>query len=101
MSERPRSRRATVTSDFLSLYKLGWSYYNQATQPAQAEYSKAVEVFGRLIEAYDKLSPEQQARLGLRGEAIEYMAVAFTQVGGADAANQYFTTRGGAAISCR
>ena len=51
---------------FLSLYKLGWSYYNQATQTGQAEYSKAVEVFGRLIEAYDKLTPEQQARLGLR-----------------------------------
>ena len=97
MSERPRSRRATVTFYFLSLYKLGWSYYNQATQPAQAEYSKAVEVFGRLVEAFDKLSPEQQARLGLRGEAIEYMAVAFTQVGGPGAASQYFTTRGGAA----
>ena len=79
---------------FLSLYKLGWSYYNQATQAGQAEYSKAVEVFGRLIDAYDKLSPEQQARLGLRTETIEYMAIAFTQVGGADAANRYFTSRG-------
>ena len=82
---------------FLSLYKLGWSYYNQATQVGQAEYSKAVEVFGRLIDAYDKLSPEQQARLGLRTETIEYMAIAFTQVGGADAANRYFTSRGGTA----
>src|SRR5687767_7286016 len=81
---------------FLSLYKLGWSYYNQATQVGQAEYSKAVDVFGRLIDAYDKLSPEQQARLGLRGESIEYMAVAFTQVGGAEAARRYFATRGGA-----
>jgi len=80
---------------FLSLYKLGWSYYNQATQTAQAEYSKAVDVFGRLIDAYDKLSPEQQARLGLRTETIEYMAIAFTQVGGSDAANRYFTSRGG------
>jgi len=80
---------------FLSLYKLGWSYYNQATQTGQAEYSKAVDVFGRLIEAYDKLTPEQQARLGLRGETMEYMAVAFTQVGGADAANRYFASRGG------
>ena len=81
---------------FLSLYKLGWSYYNQATQRGQAEYSKAVDVFGRLIDAYDKLTSEQQARLGLRSETIEYMAVAFTQVGGADAANRYFATRGGA-----
>ena len=89
--------RATATAPrdgdiyFLSLYKLGWSYYNQATQTSQAEYTKAVEVFGRLIDAYDKLNPEQQARLGLRGEAVEYMAVAFTQVGGAEAANRYFT----------
>ncbi len=81
---------------FLSLYKLGWSYYNQATQAGQAEYSKAVDVFGRLIDAYDKLTPEQQARLGLRGETIEYMAVAFTQVGGAEAANRYFASHGAA-----
>ena len=81
---------------FLSLYKLGWSYYNQATQAGQSEYTKAVDVFGRLIDAYDKLTPERQARLGLRGEAVEYMAVAFTQVGGADAANRYFAAHGGA-----
>jgi TolA-binding protein len=49
-----------------------------------------------LVDAYDKLTPEQQSRLGLRGEAIEYMAVAFTQVGGAQAANKYFQSRGGA-----
>ena len=81
---------------FLALYKLGWSYYNQANQANQAEYQKAVDVFSRLVDAYDKLTPEQQSRLGLRGEAIEYMAVAFTQVGGAQAANRYFQSRGGA-----
>ena len=75
---------------FLALYKLGWAYYNQANQANQEEYRKAVNVFGRLVEAYDKLTPDQQSRLGLKGEAIEYMAIAFTQVGGADAANQYF-----------
>ena len=79
---------------FLSLYKLGWSYYNQANRANQAEYRQAVETFGRLVQAYDRLTPEQQARLGLRGEALEYMAVAFTQVGGADAANQYFAQGG-------
>ena len=79
---------------FLALYKLGWAYYNQANQANQEEYRKAVEVFGRLVEAYDKLTPEQQSRLGLRGEAIEYMAVAFTQVGGAEAANAYFSRHG-------
>jgi TolA-binding protein len=81
---------------FLSLYKLGWSYYNQATQTSPGEYTKAVDVFGRLIDAYDKLTPEAQARLGLRSEALEYMAVAFTQVGGAEAANRYFASRGAA-----
>jgi len=80
---------------FLANYKLGWSYYNQANQANQAEYQKAVEVFGKLVDAYDKLTPEQQARLGLRTEAIEYMAVAFTQVGGAQAASRYFASRGG------
>src|SRR3954469_7954000 len=81
---------------FLALYKLGWSYYNQANQVNQADYQKAVDVFSRLVDAYDKLTPEQQSRLGLRGEAIEYMAVAFTQVGGAQAASRYFQSRGGA-----
>ena len=81
---------------FLALYKLGWSYYNQANQANQADYQKAVDVFSRLVDAYDKLTPEQQSRLGLRGEAIEYMAVAFTQVGGAQAASRYFQSRGGA-----
>lgn len=83
---------------FLSLYKLGWSYYNQATRPDQPEYRKAVDVFGRLVTEYDSLTPEQQSRLGLRGEAIEYMAVALTQVGGAEAANQYFATHRGSSF---
>ena len=82
---------------FLALYKLGWSYYNQATQPNQPEYGQAVQVFGRLVAEYDQLTPERQARLGLRREAIEYMAVAFTQTGGADAANAYFSSHADAA----
>ena len=91
------SAAATEGGDiwFLSMYKLGWSYYNQASQTNQQEYRQAVEVFDRLVAAYDRLTPEQQARLGLRGEAIEYMAIAFTQVGGAQAANQFFEARGG------
>ena len=82
---------------FLSLYKLGWAYYNQATQTTQQEYQKAVDVLQTLVDAYDKLSAEQQARLGLRGEVIEYMAIAFTQVGGSEKpANRYFASHGGA-----
>jgi len=42
---------------FLALYKLGWSYYNQATQTSQEEYKQAVNVFGQLVAAYDKLTP--------------------------------------------
>src|SRR5690348_5450882 len=90
------STKAPSDIYFLALYKLGWSYYNQANQANQAEYQRAVDVFSRLVDAYDKLTPEQQSRLGLRGEAIEYMAVAFTQVGGAQAASKYFQSRGGA-----
>ncbi|MGH7665204.1 MAG: tetratricopeptide repeat protein [Gemmatimonadaceae bacterium] len=81
---------------FLSLYKLGWSYYNQASQTNQQEYRQAVETFGRLVADYDALTEEQKSRLGLRGEAIEYMAISFTQVGGAQAANQFFESHGGA-----
>ena len=94
------TQNTPVGSDiyFLSLYKLGWSYYNQATRNNSNEYRKAVEVFGQLVDAYDKLTPDQQARLGLRGEALEYMAVAFTQVGGAEAANQYFAARGSSSV---
>ncbi len=75
---------------FLALYKLGWAYYNQATKAMQPEYSQAVEVFGRLVTEYDQLTPAQQARLGLRRETIDYMAVSLTQVGGVDASNKYF-----------
>jgi tetratricopeptide (TPR) repeat protein len=86
---------STPESDvyFLSLYKLGWSYYNTATHQSPEGYTKAVDVFGRLVDAYDKLPPERQQRLGLRNEALEYMAVCFTQVGGAAAANRYFADR--------
>ena len=80
---------------FLALYKLGWAYYNQATATNQEEYRRAVDVFGRLVASYDQLSAEQQARLGLQAEAIEYMAIAFTQIGGAEAADQYFASREG------
>jgi TolA-binding protein len=86
---------------FLALYKLGWAYYNQATAANQEEYRKAVDVFGQLVASYDQLSAEQQARLGLQAEAVEYMAIAFTQIGGAEAADRYFTTREAAAARYR
>ncbi len=82
---------------FLALYKQGWSYYNQATKTGQPEYTQAVEVFGRLITEYDALTPAQQARLGLRRETIDYLAVSLTQVGGAAAAQSYFAAHPAAA----
>ena len=82
---------------YLALYKLGWSYYNQATKQGQPEYQRAVDVFGRLVTEYDALSPAQQARLGLRRETIDYMAVSLTQVGGAAAAGKYFEAHPAAA----
>jgi TolA-binding protein len=78
---------------FLALYKLGWSYYNTATRDNPDGYRKAVDVYGRLVDAYDRLPADRQQRLGLRSEALEYMAVSFTQVGGAAAANRYFADR--------
>src|SRR5664279_4216060 len=78
---------------FLALYKLGWSYYNQATKSMQPEYAQAVDVFGRLVTEYDQLTPAQQARLGLRRETIDYMAVSLTQVGGAAASDKYFAAQ--------
>ncbi len=83
---------------FLSLYKLGWSFYNQAGRANPGEYTRSAEIFGRLIAEYDRAPAEQQARLGLRNEAIEYMAVAFTQTGGADAAARYFADGRGSAF---
>src|SRR5690349_17174695 len=67
--ERATSR-APAQGDiyFLSLYKLGWAYYNQATQANTQPYDQAVQTFGRLVQDYDKLTPEQQSRLGLKGE---------------------------------
>ena len=94
------ARTAPAGSDIhlLALYKLGWSYYSQATRPEQPEYRQAVDVFGQLATEYDQLSPERRARLGLRSEALEYMAVALTQVGGAPAADQYFATHSDASF---
>ncbi len=78
---------------FLSLYKLGWAHYNTATAQDPGGYNQAVDVFGRLVDAYDALPPERQQRLGLRGEALGYMAVSFAQIGGAAAADRFFAAR--------
>ncbi|HEY3285744.1 MAG TPA: tetratricopeptide repeat protein [Gemmatimonadaceae bacterium] len=77
---------------YLAMYKLGWSSYVQAERQASEEYRRAVDVFARLVAEYDRLAPERQARLALRQEAIDYMAIALTQIGGANDAIQYLSS---------
>lgn len=77
---------------YLAMYKLGWSSYVQAERQASDEYRRAVDVFARLVAEYDRLARERQARLALREEAIDYMAIALTQIGGANDAIQYLSS---------
>ena len=77
---------------YLAMYKMGWSSYVQAERQASDEYRRAVDVFSRLVVEYDRLSKERQARLALREEAIDYMAIALTQIGGANDAIQYLSS---------
>ncbi len=77
---------------YLAHYKLGWSSYVQAERQASDEYRRAVDVFARLVAEYDRLAPDRQARLALREEAIDYMAIALTQIGGANDAIQYLSS---------
>ncbi len=77
---------------YLAMYKLGWSSYVQAERQSSDEYRRAVDVFARLVAEYDRLARERQSRLSLRDEAINYMAIALTQIGGANDAIQYLTS---------
>ncbi|MBM4194113.1 MAG: hypothetical protein FJ202_07020 [Gemmatimonadetes bacterium] len=74
---------------FMALYKLGWSNYMQAERQNSDEYRAAVEQFSRLVREVDALPAERQARLSLRQEAIDYLAIAITQLGGAEEAVRY------------
>ena len=74
---------------FLALYKLGWSDYVQADRQSSEEYRMAVDIFARLVREMDRLPKERQARLALRQEAVDYLAIAITQLGGAEEAMKY------------
>ena len=78
----------------LALYKAGWAHYNAADPSRPSSYEPALAAFGRLVDAFDTMTPERQARLGLRGEALEYMAVALARAGGASTVSRYFLRRG-------
>jgi TolA-binding protein len=77
---------------YLAMYKLGWSSYVQAERQSSEEYRRAVDTFARLVAEYDRLSRDRQSRLALRDEAIDYMAIALTQIGGANDAIQYLSS---------
>ncbi|MBI3568643.1 MAG: tetratricopeptide repeat protein [Gemmatimonadetes bacterium] len=77
---------------YLALYKLGWSDYVQAERQSSDEYRRAVDNFARLVREMDQLAPERQARLALRQEAVDYLAIAITQLGGAEEAVRFLGT---------
>ena len=77
---------------YLALYKLGWSDYVQAERQSSDEYRRAVDNFARLMREMDRLPPERQARLALRQEAVDYLAIAITQIGSTEDAVRYLGT---------
>ncbi len=65
----------------LSLYKLGWSYYNIN------DYAEAITTLIYLIDDANLVSSagsaaELQSKADLRKEAIDYIAISFTEFGG-------------------
>ena len=79
-----------------AVYKLGWTYYRMD------RFEEAVNRFVALVDYYDAQHPEKpkkEEELGgeLRGEAIQYMAISFTDEkwGGLARAQQLFGRLGG------
>ena len=73
----------------MSLYKLGWSYYNLSN------YTKAISSFLYLIEDISLLERANtqvlnKTKADLRSEAILYIASCFTEYGGPEAAKDFF-----------
>ncbi|HPG40343.1 MAG TPA: tetratricopeptide repeat protein [bacterium] len=72
----------------MSLYKLGWSYYNQNN------YSKAISSFIYLIEDISlvekaKTQVLSKSKTDLRLESIHYIASCFTEFGGPKGAKEF------------
>ncbi len=73
----------------MSLYKLGWTYYNQGN------YSEAISTFLALIEdinAVEKMTTPRDglSAMDLRTESIHYIASSFTEHGGPQLASEFF-----------
>ncbi|MFQ5824266.1 MAG: tetratricopeptide repeat protein [bacterium] len=76
----------------MALYKLGWSHYNLD------HYSQAISTFIYLIEDINLLEQVDSEFLGktkadLRRESIEYIAICFTEFGGAKKARDFLKER--------
>lgn len=76
----------------MSLYKLGWSYYNVE------DYVNSITTFVYLLSDIRLLEQAKTKVLGktnseLRQEAIDYIAICFTEYGGAVEAKRFLVTR--------
>jgi cellulose synthase operon protein C len=74
----------------MSLYKLGWSFYNQA------DFNDAISTFLYLIQDFELLDHTASQKLGksktdLRSEAIQYIAGSFTESGGPEKARTFLS----------
>lgn len=83
--ESPRSPRFPE-----ALYKLGWSYYRLE------QYAPAISYFTTLIETLAEDRPEERtaSAVDLTREALDYIAVAFTDFGGPVQAAEYLRKLG-------
>jgi TolA-binding protein len=59
------------------LYKIGWCYFNKASEYAQDNYFKAVDSFCKLLDYYK----EHEANTSLAQEAREFSAICFAELG--------------------
>ncbi|MDZ7373931.1 MAG: tetratricopeptide repeat protein [candidate division KSB1 bacterium] len=74
----------------MGIYKLAWSYFNLG------DYSNAISSFVYLIDDLDtveRANPQFMGRtkIDLRQEAIQYIAISFSEYGGVEKAKQFFS----------
>jgi|GEM_PF-6902544 len=74
----------------MAIYKLAWAYFNLG------EYSQAISSFVYLIDDLDTVERSNpqfagRSRIDLRQEAMQYIAISFSEYGGVSKAKQFFT----------
>ena len=78
----------------MALYKLAWSYYNLS------DYPNAISTFVYLVDdlnTVERANPQLMGRnpVDLRKEAIQYIAISFSEFGGVAKAEDFFQGLGG------